>query len=139
MVKYGPSPRSPCVGREPVRGKKSPYAGGFRGSCIFHFSLFIYLRLEHGLKAYSFSSVIVGFFPQRAQESFFGNDILFHSIVRASKVRMAFVIGSPTPARYFTASVACIVPSIPAMLPRTPTIEQVSTSSFSGGSGKRQR
>ena len=42
MVKYGPSPRSPCVGREPVRGKKSPYAGGFRGSCIFNFSLFIY-------------------------------------------------------------------------------------------------
>ena len=38
--KYRPYPRSPCVGRELVRGKKSPYAGGFRGSCILFFFIF---------------------------------------------------------------------------------------------------
>ena len=48
MVKYGPSPRSPCVGREPVRGKKSPYAGGFRGSCIFNFSFFTFHLFTFG-------------------------------------------------------------------------------------------
>ena len=46
--KYRPSPRSPCVGRELVRGKKSPYAGGFRGLVFYSFSFLIFhLNVSH--------------------------------------------------------------------------------------------
>ena len=39
--------------------------------------------------------------------------------------------------QHLMASVACTVPSIPAMGPSTPTMEHVSTSFSSGGSGNR--
>jgi hypothetical protein len=46
---------------------------------------------------------------------------------------------SPFLIKNFSASVACMVPNIPATEPNTPACEQVGTALSGGGQGKKQR
>src|SRR5210317_467991 len=87
----------------------------------------------------STSSVIVGSVPHTGQVSCFTSLIFLNDMFFASKVSNSFVRSSPAPVINFKASAAWIVPSIPAIAPRTPAWAQEGTASGGGGFLKEQR
>ena len=82
---------------------------------------------------------MVGWSPQISQDARFFSLMVRKFIVLASKVSNRSVSSSPTPRKYFNASAAWMVPSIPAMAPRTPAWLLVGTVPAGGGSLKKQR
>src|SRR5262245_31481366 len=79
------------------------------------------------------NSVIVGCSPQRAHCGFRFTLISLNWVLRASKSRRRSVNGRPIPRTSLSASVAWIVPMIPASTPITPASWQEATSPGGGG------
>ena len=76
--------------------------------------------------------------PHTLHSSFFLTLILSKSISNASNIRSLSLKSSPQLVRYFMASVAWIVPNIPAIVPKTPAVEQVGVLSKGGGESNTQ-
>jgi hypothetical protein len=77
--------------------------------------------------------------PQTGQSLFADNPDFSKVHIEALNVSILFVSNLPFPIIYFIASVAWIVPSIPAIEPSTPAWEQEGTAFLGGAYPKTQR